>query len=189
MISHRLAREATSVAILLFLANAPAVALDLNVGGISLGITSGDAHGALSASARIGDETSAAISVAPAGTVATISANTPAASANIGVSTDQVSVSASVPAANLNLGAALRANGAGENRDDGISGFGIRSMRGPGSLTGSQIAVAMSAAYTGLAASDQQLLRDRCGLILASPAAFEPSLVALCRFVGSLQVN
>jgi hypothetical protein len=189
MIPHRLARGAAGVAILLFLASGPATALDLNVGGISLGITGGDAHGALSVSAKVGNDTSTAISVAPAASVATISANTPAASTSVGVGTDEVSLSASVPAANLDLGVALRANSAGENRDDGVSGFGVRSMRGPGGLTGSQIGLAMSAAYTGLAASDQQLLRDRCGLILASPAAFEPSLVALCRFVGSLQVN
>jgi hypothetical protein len=188
MVPDRFMRAAAAaVAGLIFLAVDPAFALDLNVGGLSLGVTAGGTHGALSASVGIGD-TSAAVSVAPPGSLATISADGPVASANVAVGLDHVSLSASVPVANVGVGIALPANTTGE-KGGGSSGFGIRSVRGPSSLTGSQIALAMSAAYTGLPASDQQLLRDRCGMILATPAAFEPSLVALCRFVGSLRIN
>jgi hypothetical protein len=188
MVSRRFMRAAVATAAgLIFLAVDPAFGLDLNIGGLSVGVTAGGTHGALSASLGVGD-TSAAVSVAPAGSLATISAHGPVASTNVEAGLDHVSLSASVPAARVSVGVALRASTASANRD-GVPGFGTRSMRGAGSLTGSQIALAMSAAYTGLPASDQQLLRDRCGLILASPHAFEPSLVALCRFVGSLGIN
>jgi hypothetical protein len=173
---------AGTAAVLLFGASlAPAAAIDVNLlGGSSNGgvsISTGSGGGTL-ATASVGSGSGSVNATIGNGGGDLVTLNqaddgTTDAAVNLGGTTGDLG-------GLIDLGSLL--GGAGGIGGGGTGGGG---GGGGGGVTPQQIA----GAYGSLGGGEQQLLRSSCRSVLVNPAAFDRSLVALCRVIARIAVQ
>lgn len=183
---------ALATAALLASVAAPAIALDVSVGGVSVsgGSSSG---GGTTVSTGTGD-TSASATIGGGSNIATVSTGTGGTGVSAGIgntSGDLVTVNSndSTTDANVNLGSL----GLGGTSDlingvtdplgttlDGVDLGDLGDLGGGGGGGG-----AVLTAFNGLAGGDQQRIRLTCRAVLADPSGFNAQTIALCRLLAT----
>lgn len=157
----------TSTALLLGIA-LPAHAIDINVGGAGASATTGN------------------------GSVASVGASSDASGSG-GTDADLIIANSDgglVDVQNEENSTTGTVNLGGSDLGDlGLGDLGLGGLDGVlpgdesgGTVTGTQVA----AAFGALTGSEQTALRLRCRSVMMNPAAFEASLVALCRIIATI---
>ena len=201
----------TAAALLLGVSMAPANALDLNVGGISLSLGSSGNGGTTASVGTSAGGIAVSATLGGGSNLATAGVGTGGTGLIAGVGTNEgplltTSSSAGTTFANVNLGLGGlggTANGlvntvtdpvgnlldggglGGLLPGDGTGGGGNGGGGNGGGLTPTQVA----SAFGGASGADQDLLRRQCRSVLANPARFEPNVVELCRVIARLQMQ
>ncbi len=189
---------AIATAALMLGAAAPALAIDVSVGGVSGSAGSGSSGGT-SASVGAGD-TSVNATIGGGSNIATTGVNTGDTGVNASVGTDQGDLLAITGEdgqtnADVNLGGLSALNDLingvtdplGDTLDDtdlpGGPGTGPGAGGGNGTGGGGG---QVGSAFASLSMVDQQKLKLRCLNVLAKPASYKSNVVDLCRVIGQL---
>ena len=186
-----------------------AQALDVSVGGVSVGGGSGDGGGT-SVSVGGGGDTSATATIGGGSNVAnaTVGTGGNTVNANIGNTPGDLvtaNQNGGTTQANVNLGGLGLGNGANNTLNGvtdplgntlggidvggllgGLPGGGGAGGGGGGGGGGTITAGQVAGAYGALAPADQRQLRVRCNAVLASPGSFNTNVVTLCRVIARL---
>lgn len=170
-------------------ASVPAMALDLGVGGISVsgGSTS---SGGTSISAGTGG-TSGDVTLSGGSNIASVSADTGGTGGSLSVgntSGDLIGLNAtdaSVNLGGLGLGSGINntLNGVTGPLGTTLDGVNVGGLPGGGG-GGGAAGIRVAAAFGGLSAGDQQLIKLKCRTVLGNPSGFSAETQALCRLLA-----
>ena len=206
----------TAAALLLGVSMAPANALDLNVGGISLSLGSSGNGGTTASVGTSAGGIAVSATLGGGSNLATAGVGTGGTGLIVGVGTNEGSLlttssSNGTTSANVNLGLGGlggTANGLVNTVTDPVGnlldGGGLGGLlpgggnggggnggggNGGGGNGGGLTPTQVASAFGGASGADQDLLRRQCRSVLANPARFEPNVVELCRVIARLQMQ